>query len=73
MMDDRTKLVLLIVLVVLAVAAAVYSGYRSFRQEQGEVKGRIEVFPGGKQGMMERQMEEQGPPAQPPQTTPGGL
>ncbi len=71
-MDDRTKLVLLIILAVLAIGAAVYSGYRSFRQEQGEVKGRIELFPGGKQGMIERQMEEQGPPAQSPQTAPSG-
>jgi len=70
-MDDRTKLILLIILAVLAIGAAVYSGYRSFRQEQGEVKGRIELFPGGKKGMMERQMEEQGPPAQPPQAMPG--
>jgi len=65
-MDDRTKLILLAILAVLAIAAAVYSGYRSFRQEQGEVKGRIELFPGGKKGAMERQMEEQGPPAQAP-------
>lgn len=65
-MNDRTKLVLLVILVVLALAAALYSGYRSFRQEQGEVKGRIELFPGGKQGAMQRQMEEQGPPTQAP-------
>ncbi len=71
-MDDRTKLIALIVLVVLAVAVAAYSGYRSFRQEQGEVKGRIELFPGGKKGAMERQMEEQGPPAQAPQYPTGG-
>ncbi|GBC93279.1 hypothetical protein HRbin15_01769 [bacterium HR15] len=65
-MEERTKLILLVIFVVLAIAAAVYSGYRSFRQEQGEVKGRIELFPGGKKGAMERQMEEQGPPAQAP-------
>jgi hypothetical protein len=69
-MSDQAKLVLLIVLAVLAIAAAVYSGYRSFRQEQGEVKGRIELFPGGKKGMMERQMEDQGPPAQPSPAAP---
>ncbi len=65
-MDERTKLILLAVLAVLAIAVAIYSGYRSFRQEQGEVKGRIELFPGGKQGMIERQTEEQGTPASAP-------
>lgn len=63
-MNDRTKTVLLIVIVVIAIAVAVFSGFRSFRQQQGEVMGEIDLFPGGKAGEIQRQ--QQGMPEAPP-------
>jgi hypothetical protein len=63
-MDERTKTVLLVVFVVVALAVAAFSGFRAFRQEQGEVRGTIDMFPGGKQGEIQRQ--QQGVPETPP-------
>ncbi len=63
-MDDRTKIIILALIAVLAIAIAVFSGVRSFRQQQGEVVGEIEMFPGGKAGEIERQ--QQGLPEMPP-------
>ncbi|GIV09840.1 MAG: hypothetical protein KatS3mg019_1931 [Fimbriimonadales bacterium] len=68
-MDDRTKTILLIVFVVIALAIAVFSGYRFFRQEQGEVQGHIDLFPGGKQGEIQRQ-NQTAPPITPSQSSP---
>ncbi|MEM0337954.1 MAG: hypothetical protein QW683_08575 [Candidatus Caldarchaeum sp.] len=61
-MDDRTKTLLLVIVVVIALAVAAFSGYRAFRQEQGEVQGQIDLFPGGKQGEIQRQQQAPFPP-----------
>lgn len=63
-MDNRTKTLLLIVIVVIAIALAIFSGFRSFRQQQGEVLGEVDLFPGGKAGEIQRQ--QQGMPEAPP-------
>ncbi len=64
-MDDRTKTMLVIALAVAAVALAVFMGFRSFREQQGEVVGEIDMFPGGKAGEIQRQ--QQGLPETAPQ------
>lgn len=64
-MDDRTKTLLLLAFVVIAVSLAIFMGFRSFREQQGEVVGEIDMFPGGKAGEIQRQ--QQGLPETPPQ------
>ncbi|MCS7208316.1 MAG: hypothetical protein NZ874_01975 [Fimbriimonadales bacterium] len=70
-MDDRTKTILVVIFVVIALAVAAFSGFRAFRQEQGEVQGHIDLFPGGKQGEIQRQ-NQYNPGMAPPPTTPSG-
>ncbi len=63
-MDERAKTILAIAFVVVALAVAIFMGFRSFREQQGEVVGEIEMFPGGKAGEIQRQ--QQGLPEGPP-------
>ncbi|MCS6919247.1 MAG: hypothetical protein NZM28_05715 [Fimbriimonadales bacterium] len=71
-MDDRTKTILLVVVVVIALAFAAFSGFRSLREQQGEVQGQIDMFPGGKQGEIQRQQNQYAPETAPPAAPPSG-
>lgn len=71
-MDDRMKTTLVIIFVVIALAIAAFSGFRSLRQQQGEVQGQIDMFPGGKQGEIQRQQNQYAPETAPPAAPPSG-
>lgn len=56
--QDQRKLMLLVAIVIIAIAVAAFSAFRFMGETQGKVEGRLDMYPGGKQGEMQKQFEE---------------
>jgi hypothetical protein len=54
--QDNVKMAVWAIIAVVAIALAVFSGYKSFiAPQQGKNVGFIDMFPGGKAGLMKQQ------------------
>jgi flagellar basal body-associated protein FliL len=56
--QDQRKMMILLIIVIVAIAVAAFSAFRTLGSNQGKVEGKLDMFPGGKQGEMQKQLEE---------------
>lgn len=56
--QDQRKMMIILIIAIVAIAAASFSAFRSFNSSQGQVEGKLDMFPGGKQGEMQKQLED---------------
>lgn len=56
--QDLRKMIIILIIAIAAIAVASFSAFRSLGSNQGQVEGKLDMFPGGKQGEMQKQLEE---------------